>query len=81
MTKGPMILTVGWDADSDADAAYRSERGWIPGVDHSVILLGRVDDHHYEIADPAPGIGREYWTEEELRSLWRGYGVRLRRGT
>lgn len=74
----PMILTVGLDETSETDPSFRDEHGWIPGVDHSVILL----DHSpgsglFEIDDPAPGIGREFWSSRELNCLWRGYGLQL----
>ncbi len=73
----PMILTVGLDDTAEFEASFRDEKGWIPGVDHSVILLGFLEPQYVSIADPTPTVGREIWHKSELEKLWRGYGLRL----
>ena len=49
--------------------------GWIPGVPHSVVLIGFIGDDSVAIADPS--IGREIWSLDDLSVLWHGEGVRL----
>jgi len=71
----PTILTVG--LSNSVDAANRTDEGWIQGVDHSVIMMNFFEPGYFEIADPAPGVGRELWTTSDMRTLWRGHGMRL----
>jgi hypothetical protein len=73
----PMILTVGLHDVTRHDAAYRTEEGWIPGVDHSVVLLEFRSPNWIEVADPSPEIGLECWRMDDLNVLWRGPAVRL----
>jgi hypothetical protein len=55
----------------------RQENGWIPGVDHTVVLLGRGPADTFQVADPTPGIDREIWRPEMFNALWRGVGFQL----
>lgn len=50
--------------------------GWLPGIKHAVVLLGRsTPEDRVVIADPANGL--EEWTLDELTLLWDGRGVRV----
>lgn len=74
---GPMIISVGLASDIHADSDYTREFGWVPGVNHSVILTGFTRTGLATIADPSLDMGREQWDGEMLRTLWRGYAIRL----
>lgn len=73
----PAILFVSLPQDAPRARQFRTERGWIPGISHSVVCFGEEAPDQWLIADPANGIER--WTTEELRLLWRGDGLRLSR--
>ena len=73
----PVILSVGLASDTSADTDYTREFGWVPGVNHSVILTGFKGNGLATIADPSLDMGREQWDGQMLRTLWRGYGIRL----
>ena len=78
MADEPMILSVGLPATTTMNQqAATSEWGWKPGIGHSVTLLRRTHYGRIVIADPAPGIGREQWTEDDVRFLFRGMAMRL----
>lgn len=55
----------------------RQENGWIPGVDHTVVFLGRGPGNTFQVVDPTPGIDRELWRPETFNTLWRGVGFQL----
>ena len=74
---GPVILSVGIDPASRDDRLYQQENGWIPGVNHTVVLYGFLADGKIEIGDPA--VGRQTWSEKDLDLLWRGEGIYLAR--
>ena len=74
---GPVILSVGIDPTSKADRQYQQENGWIPGVNHTVVLYGFLADGKIDIGDPA--VGRETWSANDLDLLWRGEGIYLAR--
>ena len=75
---GPMILSVGLPPTPSANhQAATSEWGWKPGIGHSVTLMSKNARGRLVIADPAPGIGREEWTSDDLRFLFRGTAMRL----
>ena len=59
------------------DRRYADQWGWIPGMGHSVVALGRLPDSGIIIGDPS--IGLERWTEADLEVLWHGNGVRVKR--
>ena len=77
LKQGPMIISVGLDASASSDSDFTREFGWIPGVNHSVILHGFTSYGSAIIADPTQELCREQWDEETLRVLWRGYAIRL----
>ncbi len=58
------------------DPRFTQEWGWIPGMGHSVVILGRTPDGELIVGDPA--IGLEYWPESQLEILWQGAGLRVR---
>lgn len=74
---GPMIISVGLESTARGDTDYTREFGWVPGVNHSVILHGFTNFGSAIIADPTQELSREQWDEEMLRTLWRGYAIRL----
>lgn len=76
---GPAILLVGIDQRTEATDVYVRDWGWVPGVSHSVVLLGFDEEGDLEIGDPA--VGREVWLEDDVRLLWSGKGLRLVRRT
>jgi hypothetical protein len=74
----PSILSVGLpSATAMQEHATNSEWGWKHGIGHSVTLLGTTNHGRLVIADPVPGIGREEWTADDLRFLFRGTEMRL----
>ncbi|WP_442505206.1 cysteine peptidase family C39 domain-containing protein [Novipirellula sp. SH528] len=76
LTKGPWpaALVVGLPRYG-ADPIYVKRYGWDPGFRHSIVLFGRKDDRLLDVGDPS--IGRETWSDDDLRVLWRGEGVTL----
>lgn len=64
-----MILSVGLPGNQSAENALSREFGWIPGSNHSVVLLGFNDDGSAEIADPSLPFCREKWSPEMLQTL------------
>jgi hypothetical protein len=77
----PIILSVGIESSARVNGAFELESGWKPGFRHSVLLLPGSPPNYIEIADPNPEIGRERWTADELRTLYRGPAMQLvRRG-
>ncbi len=57
------------------DRRYEEQWGWIPGMGHSVVALGRTDQGYFLIGDPS--VGLERWTREEMEILWQGSGIRI----
>ena len=74
---GPMILSVGLDRGDRSNGSFTREFGWVPGVNHSVVLERISDAGCAVIADPACEMCREQWDRQTLATLWRGYGLRL----
>ena len=74
---GPAIITVGLPKNSTYDPIYEERWGWRPGVSHSVVLFRFLNRQQVRIGDPSVEDGQEYWTQQDLRVLWRGYGLRL----
>jgi hypothetical protein len=74
---GPMILSVGLEAGERADTDFTREFGWVPGVNHSVVLTGFTERGVATIADPSLEMSREHWDRPMLSTLWRGYAIRL----
>lgn len=73
----PAILAAGVPTHGQVARIYTERYGWSPGEWHSVLFFGFRDNGRVAMGDPSPGIGREEWTEEDLRVLWAGRGVRL----
>ncbi|MBC7815951.1 MAG: hypothetical protein IAG10_03525 [Planctomycetaceae bacterium] len=69
--RGPLILDVGVPLGAQVPEIYTTDYGWQPGVLHSVIFYGFHTDR-VAIAEPTPGVGREEWSAEDLRILFRG---------
>jgi hypothetical protein len=75
--RGPAILEAGLPRDAEVARVYTERYGWSRGEWHSVLFFGFRGDGRVAMGDPSPGIGREDWTEEDLRVLWGGRGMRL----
>ena len=75
--RGPAILAAGLPRHVPVPRIYTERYGWSPGDWHSVLFFGFRGDGLVAMGEPTPGVGRENWTEEDLRVLWRGRGVRL----
>jgi hypothetical protein len=74
----PLLLTVGLPEDTANNVrTAAAEWGWKPGVGHSVVALQRSPLGRLVVADPAPGIGREEWTKDDVQYLFRGTAMRL----
>ena len=58
-----------------ADPRYVTEWGWIPGVMHGVCYLRPEEYGDYLMADPE--VGLDYWSREDLETLWTGLGIRI----
>lgn len=71
----PVLLMVRLPFGVD-DPRFEQEWGWIPGMGHSVVALGRDPSGGIVIADPA--IGLELWSESTLKTLWQGNGLRVK---
>jgi hypothetical protein len=72
---GPVLLSVKLEDDMNVDPRYTRNWGWIPGVAHSVVLIGAISEDLFLVADPATGLER--WSRRDLQVLWHGVGVRL----
>jgi hypothetical protein len=70
----PVLLAVELPYGTD-DRRYADQWGWIPGMGHSVVALGRLPDGGIIIGDPS--VGLERWTESDLKLLWQGNGIRV----
>ncbi|MCI0359623.1 MAG: cysteine peptidase family C39 domain-containing protein [Planctomycetaceae bacterium] len=72
----PMILSVGLAAGAPNPELTR-EFGWVPGVNHSVVLETVRSGGIVVIADPSQEMARENWDHRMLATLWRGTALRL----
>lgn len=70
----PVLLAVGLPYGVE-DRRYAEQWGWIPGMGHSVVALGRSDGGGIVIGDPSTGL--EQWSESDLELLWHGNALRL----
>ena len=73
----PVLLMVRLPRSGVDDPRYENNWGWIPGLGHSVVALGRTSKGGIVIGDPS--IGRELWTDRDMQVLWHGEGIRLRK--
>jgi len=71
----PVLLIVGLDKGGAEDPRYEKDWGWTAGVRHAVVFLRFAEDDLVEMGDPS--VGREYWTVQNIRDLWKGYAIRL----
>jgi len=71
----PVVLCARLHLDHPHARQYEREWGWIPGTSHSVVVIMRVRPGEYVVHDPVAG--KEVWTEDDLRALWSGDGMRL----
>ena len=70
----PVLLSVRLPFGVE-DRRFVDQWGWIPGMGHSVVVLGRTDDGNFIVGDPA--VGLEIWSKAELDLLWQGVGMRV----
>lgn len=70
----PVLLSVRLPFGVE-DRRFVEQWGWIPGMGHSIVVLGRTDDGRFMIGDPAAGL--EIWSEADLDLLWQGVGMRV----
>lgn len=71
----PVLLAVELPFGSD-DTRYATQWGWIPGMGHSVVALGKTPDNKgLLIGDPS--VGLEAWSMADLQVLWHGDGIRV----
>lgn len=73
----PAILLVKLELGAEVDPRYERDWGWIPGLGHAVVYYSRAGADRIMIGDPS--VGREKWTIDDLRVLWQGEGLRIRR--
>jgi hypothetical protein len=71
----PVILFVKLAEKGYVDPSYEAELGWLPGVDHSIVLFGFPGDERFTIGDPSNGL--ETWEAKDMKTLWHGKGIRL----
>jgi peptidase C39-like protein len=74
---GPMILSVGLESGDSPHSEFTREFGWVPGVNHSVVLESMHPSGTAIIADPSQEMSREHWDRKTLVTLWRGSALRL----
>lgn len=75
MTPGWIIVTVGLPKTGDFDPIYEEDYGWRRGELHSVILRDFISDDRVLMVDP--DVGEEQWSVDDLKLLYRGFGMRL----
>ena len=73
----PVIIDVGILSMEDVPKIYTEEYGWQVGQLHSVVDYGERPNNRVAIAEPTPGVGREEWTKDDLKILYRGRCYRL----
>jgi hypothetical protein len=75
--EGPAVISVGLEKERDYPPIYTKQWGWKKGVRHSVVLLDFISYDRVLVADPS--IGLEYWSIGDLKTLWRGRAITLKR--
>jgi hypothetical protein len=73
----PIILSVGLSREARVDANFSAEFGWVPGVNHSVVLWKLKPSGRATITDPTQPHCRENWEPDMLHLLYRGCAMRL----
>lgn len=61
-------------AVADREPRYQRDGGWIPGMAHSAVYFGPFEEYHI-VGDPSRGY--EFWTTEELETLWTGKALTI----
>lgn len=77
LTPDCMILTVGLPYGAKVDPIYEQQYSWKRGTMHTVLLFDFAANNRVDMGDP--DVGKEQWTVDDLRVLFRGRGLRLRR--
>ena len=75
LAPGWKILTVGIPRGADVNPIYERQYSWTPGTMPTALLYDFAPNDRVNMADP--DVGREQWTTEDLRVLFRGQGMRL----
>ena len=76
----PVLLCCRLTDDVDQQMpTYREDSGWIPGIAHSDVLFGRVNQI-YVVGDPSQKYV-ELWSHQDVSNLWTGQGLRIVRTT
>ncbi len=71
----PALLAVKLPLQTE-DRRYAENWGWIPGMGHSVVVLGAAEQDQVWVGDPS--VGLERWSRRDLEILWHGDGLRVR---
>lgn len=76
-TVGPVLLCCRLDEEiAELKPEYVDHGGWIPGLAHSVVYFGEINERHV-IGDPSRGY--ESWSSMDLNALWTGTGLKITR--
>lgn len=70
----PVLLSVRLPFGVE-DRRFVEQWGWIPGMGHSIVVLGQTNDGNFIVGDPA--VGLEIWSKADLDLLWQGVGMRV----
>ncbi|HBJ38956.1 MAG TPA: peptidase C39 [Planctomycetaceae bacterium] len=70
----PVLLSVRLPFGVE-DRRFVEQWGWIPGMGHSVVIMGRTSNGDFIVGDPAMGL--EIWSKADLDLLWSGVGMRV----
>jgi MFS family permease len=71
----PVFIMVKLPESGVEDPRYEANWGWVPGLGHSVVVIGKEGQDGVLIGDPA--IGLETWRREDLEVLWHGDAIRF----
>lgn len=72
----PVLINVALrPEDVPGNERFVTDWGWIPGMEHTVVLFGTAPNGLLIVGDPATGL--EHWTPEALDVLWHGEAFRL----
>ena len=76
---GPIILVVGIPRTAKVDPIYTEDYGWTRGEMHAALFYRFLENGNVAMGDPGVDAGREEWSSEDLKVLYRGRGIRLTR--
>ena len=72
---GPVLMCCQLDPEvAFRFPEYEKQGGWIPGMAHSVVYFGMLANYHV-VGDPSRGY--EFWTTEDLETLWTHAGLKI----